>query len=140
VSTPNVGTPNPNAAKANTAPTALLIFDGDCSFCTTAANYVVRKARGKIEVHPWQFINLAAHHLTQEQASSKVQLIRDGKIFAGHEAFVQFMQIAGPRGLRTLSKLAMVPPFSYLAAAGYWLVARYRHKLPGGTPACKLPN
>lgn len=101
---------------------------------------MVRKARGKIEARPWQLTDLTAHHLTEEQASSKVQLIRDGKIYAGHEAFAQFMQIAGPRGLRTISKLALVKPFSYLAAAGYWLVARYRHKLPGGTPACKLPN
>jgi predicted DCC family thiol-disulfide oxidoreductase YuxK len=122
------------------APIALLIFDGDCGFCTSSANYVTRKAKGKIEAHPWQFLNLAEHNLTQEQAEAKVQLIRHGKIYSGHEAFVQFIQIAGPKGLRTISRLALVKPFSFLAAGCYWLVARYRHKLPGGTPACKLPN
>ena len=125
---------------AENVPIALLIFDGDCGFCTSAANLVVRRAQGKIEAHPWQFLNLPEHNLTQEQASAKVQLIGAGKIYAGHEAFVQFIQIAGPKGLRAISRIALVRPFSYLAAAGYWLVARYRHKLPGGTPACKLPN
>jgi predicted DCC family thiol-disulfide oxidoreductase YuxK len=31
----------------------------------------------------------------------------------------------------------LVPPVSWVAPLGYRLVARYRYRLPGGTPACK---
>ncbi|MGH9170291.1 MAG: hypothetical protein ACRD0Z_05400, partial [Acidimicrobiales bacterium] len=32
-----------------------------------------------------------------------------------------------------------VPPLRWLAAAVYPVVARVRHRLPGGTPACRVP-
>jgi predicted DCC family thiol-disulfide oxidoreductase YuxK len=122
------------------SPVAILIFDGDCGFCTSTANFIVRRALGKIEAHPWQFVELAKFGLTTKAASAKVQLVSGGKNYAGHEAFVQIMQISGPPVLRQLSLIALVKPFSYAAGALYWLVARYRHKLPGGTPACKMPR
>jgi hypothetical protein len=33
-----------------------------------------------------------------------------------------------------------LPGIRQLAGVVYRLVAKYRHKLPGGTPACKLPQ
>jgi len=42
------------------------------------------------------------------------------------------------RPWRFLGHLLVTPPFSWVAAVGYALVARYRHLLPGGTPACAL--
>ena len=43
-------------------------------------------------------------------------------------------------GLRLLGWLIATPPWSWLAAAGYDFVARFRHRLPGGTPACEMPR
>jgi predicted DCC family thiol-disulfide oxidoreductase YuxK len=42
--------------------------------------------------------------------------------------------------LSAVAAVMVVPPFSWLSALSYRLVAKYRHKLPGGTPACKLPT
>jgi predicted DCC family thiol-disulfide oxidoreductase YuxK len=33
-----------------------------------------------------------------------------------------------------------VPGVRQIAGFVYRLVAKYRHRLPGGTPACKLPT
>ncbi len=35
-------------------------------------------------------------------------------------------------------RILLAPPVSWVAPLGYRLVARYRHRLPGGTPACKV--
>jgi hypothetical protein len=42
--------------------------------------------------------------------------------------------------LRFAGFLLATPPFSIVAALGYNVLARYRHRLPGGTPACALPR
>jgi hypothetical protein len=35
-------------------------------------------------------------------------------------------------------RVLLLPPFRWIAAATYPLVARWRHRLPGGTPACRM--
>jgi hypothetical protein len=32
----------------------------------------------------------------------------------------------------------LVPPFRWVGGAVYPLIARWRHLLPGGTPACRM--
>ena len=39
---------------------------------------------------------------------------------------------------RAFGALLLAPPVSWFARPGYWLVARYRHRLPGATDACRL--
>jgi predicted DCC family thiol-disulfide oxidoreductase YuxK len=40
---------------------------------------------------------------------------------------------------KAVGVVLQVPPISWLAALVYVVVAKNRHRLPGGTPACKLP-
>jgi predicted DCC family thiol-disulfide oxidoreductase YuxK len=129
-----------------TAPVVTLIFDGDCGFCTTAANFAVSRSRVPIKAVPWQRAELAALGLTPELASARVYLAvsfgghsLDVRVFGGHEAFAKLFKIQPNVLAKLVGALMMTPPMSWIAAAGYVLVAKYRHKLPGGTPACKLP-
>lgn len=117
---------------------AILIFDGDCGFCTSTSNFIERNSSSPIAAHPWQFIDVTQYGLTQAQTAAKVYLVRDGHGYAGHEAFAQILILQRNVFLRTLGYMLMVPPLSWLARPGYSLVARFRHKLPGGTPACKM--
>lgn len=117
----------------------ILIFDGDCGFCTTAANYVSKRSRVQMRIIPWQFADLAALGLTKAQAQSKVQLVVSGETYTGHLCFAKLLELQ-PQPLRIMGAILRTKPFSWIAALGYWLVARYRHKLPGGTPACQLNN
>ena len=41
-------------------------------------------------------------------------------------------QVAGLYGDET-------PPFAWVASAAYKWIAKNRHRLPGGTPACSMP-
>jgi len=93
-----------------------------------------------MDAEPYQFIDPASYGLTLEQVKAKVYFVLDGKNYAGHEAFAKLFQIQRNPLMKGFGKLILMPPFVWLAKPGYALVARYRQKLPGGTPACKLPR
>jgi predicted DCC family thiol-disulfide oxidoreductase YuxK len=118
----------------------ILIFDGDCGFCTTVANYVERKSKTRILAHPWQTTELEPFKLTKEQAADRVWLVLDGKHFGGHECFCMLLRLQRNPLLTFLGWLFMTPALGWLSAIGYRLIARFRHRLPGGTPACQMPN
>jgi predicted DCC family thiol-disulfide oxidoreductase YuxK len=117
---------------------AVLIFDGDCGFCTSTSNFIKAKSSAPLEIHPWQFIDVSEYGLTQDQVAAKVYFIADGTAYSGHEAFAQILIAQRNFLIRAIGHVLMVPPISWIARPGYSLVARFRHKLPGGTPACKL--
>jgi hypothetical protein len=55
-----------------------LIFDGDCSFCTSVATHCEKRSFTPLAIVPWQRANLAEYGLTEAQASAQVYLARDG--------------------------------------------------------------
>ena len=118
--------------------TAVLIFDGDCGFCTTTANYIKTNSSVELGIQPWQWVNLSDYGLTQQLASSKVQMVVNGKSFGGHRAFAKLLRIQKQWWFKVVGGLLVTPPFSWGARLGYYFVAKYRHKLPGGTPACAI--
>lgn len=118
----------------------LLIFDGDCSFCTSSANFIVKHSSLEIVAEPWQYLKLEDYGLTQAQASAKVQLFFEGQLFAGHRAVAKLLQLQANPAYRFIGRVALLPGFSQFASFIYFLTAKYRHKLPGGTPACRLPR
>lgn len=120
--------------------TRTLIFDGDCGFCTSTANFIAQRSSSPIEIHAWQLTDVTRFGLTAQQTASQVYFVSGGKSFGGHEAFAQILIAQKSRVLRAIGVALMYPPLSWLAAPSYRLVAKYRHRLPGGTPACKLPR
>ena len=117
----------------------LLIFDGDCAFCTSSVNWTVKHSRAKFETIPFQWAKLEDYGLTREQTEKRVYLIADGKMFAGSKAVAKMLRLEPNWILKAIGGIALVPPFSWIAALLYNAVAANRHRLPGGTPACKLP-
>ena len=124
---------------AATKPAALglLIFDGDCGFCTTAARKFSDFAGESAEVAPWQSLDLADFGLTEQECSTAVYWVQDGKSFRGADAVAQGLQVCNTP-LRLVGKLMSVPPVSWLARLGYPVIAKYRYKLPGATNACRI--
>jgi predicted DCC family thiol-disulfide oxidoreductase YuxK len=118
----------------------LLIFDGDCAFCSSCVRAAGRLP-GNLRAVPWQRVpDLAAYGLTREAAAASVQWVdSSGSLASGHEAVAQVLMAAG--GLWWLAgRVMLLPGFSAVAAFVYELVARNRARLPGGTPACGLPE
>ena len=117
---------------------ATLIFDGDCGFCTSTANFIRARSTASINVHAWQMIDVTVFGLTNEQTASRVYFFEGGKAYGGHAALAKVLLAQRNWFFKIGGAIMLAPPFSWLAHLGYLLIARYRHKLPGGTPACKL--
>jgi predicted DCC family thiol-disulfide oxidoreductase YuxK len=120
-----------------------LVFDGDCGFCTTSVRWLEHALPAPPPVSPFQWADLAALGLTAEEAASMVWLISsddDGTVhqYGGYLAVSALLRHQPAVGWRFLGVLLDTLPFSLIADLGYRLVARYRHLLPGGTPACKV--
>jgi len=120
--------------------TPLLIFDGDCSFCTSSAEWIRHHVPAGTHVEPWQRLDLATFDLTERDVSTAAYWVdADGRSYRGHRAIAKALVAAGG-AWKAVGIVLQVPPFSWLAALGYVVIAKNRHRLPGGTPACKLPN
>lgn len=120
--------------------TPVLIFDGDCGFCTTTANYIVKNSKTPITAHAWQLIDVTEYGILEPQAQRRVYMIDNSHAYGGHEAFAHILRLQKNPILSAIAFVMVVPPLCWLSRIGYALVAKFRHKLPGGTPACKVPS
>ena len=113
----------------------MLVFDGDCAFCTSCAR-LLERIGPRAEIVAWQLTDLDELGITAEQAAEAVRWIEpDGTVRTGHEAIAAVLGTAG-MPWRIAGRTLLLPVVSPLAAVGYRLIARNRHRLPGGTPAC----
>lgn len=116
-----------------------LVYDGDCGFCTTCVATLPRLRLSAWSTVAWQHADLESLGLTQEQCEQAVQWVAaDGRISSGHAAAARLL-LSSALPWRPVGALMLLPPFSWLAALVYRLVADNRMRLPGGTPACALP-
>jgi predicted DCC family thiol-disulfide oxidoreductase YuxK len=114
----------------------VLVFDGDCAFCTSCAR-LLERIGPEAEIVAWQLTDLDELGITAAQAAEAVRWIEaDGTVRSGHEAIGAALATAGSPW-RIAGRALLLPVVSPLVAASYRLVARNRHRLPGGTPACK---
>lgn len=115
----------------------VLVFDGDCAFCTSSA-HLLERIGPEAEIVAWQLADLDQLGITAAQATEAVQWVgADGTVRSGHEAIAAALGTAG-WPWRLAARVILLPGVSPLAAATYRLIARNRHRLPGGTPACKV--
>lgn len=120
---------------------AVLVYDGDCGFCTSSAAWASQRFRRGEKAEAWQFLGeafLKQHHLSLDDVRRSAWWVDDhGLRESAHRAVGHALLAAGGcRGL--VGWFAITPPTSWLAAGVYRLVARWRYRLPGGTPACKV--
>lgn len=116
----------------------VLVYDGDCGFCTASARFAERRIGVRARFTPWQLTDLAALGATRERADREVLWIDHGRVYGGAQAVARLLIAAGPPwSLPGL--LLRMPPFRWVAHWVYRLVSANRHRLPGGTPACSLP-
>jgi predicted DCC family thiol-disulfide oxidoreductase YuxK len=118
--------------------TATFVYDGDCSFCSSCARFIEQRIPTRAAVVPWQFADLPALGLAQDQVEESVLWVgEDGAVAAGPDAIALLLRDAG--------RLWEVPgralQFTGVRAAAwpaYRWVANHRHLLPGGTAACQI--
>jgi predicted DCC family thiol-disulfide oxidoreductase YuxK len=119
----------------------LLVYDGDCSFCTAAAHRIAPHWKTPARAVAWQRLDageLDRLGLTPDEVRRAAWWIDEsGRRSGGHLAIARAL-IAAEGWRSVCGKALLVPPFRRLAAGLYPLAARWRHRLPGGTPACRL--
>ncbi len=123
----------------------MLIYDGDCGFCTSTAAWTQRVMNapggvrnGEVVVAPWQSLDLASLGLTESEVSTAAYWAApDGSLYRGHLGVAKALEHAGfPWSI--IGKAIETPPVSWLAAPVYAVIAKNRHRLPGSTDACHL--
>lgn len=117
----------------------MLIYDGDCGFCTQTASWIAERLRVPISVVPWQEVrDLGELGLTRAEVTTAAYWVDAyGRAERGHRAVGRALTMAsGPYVIA--GWLLLFPPVSWFGAVGYKLVARYRYKLPGATAACAI--
>jgi predicted DCC family thiol-disulfide oxidoreductase YuxK len=121
----------------------VFLYDGDCAFCTTCARFVERRIPTSARVTDWQFEDLDALGVTRAAAESAVQWIDAGPgagaPAAGPDAVARLLVDAGSFW-RPLGWVLARPPVRWAAWPVYRWLARNRHRMPGGTAACSLPQ
>lgn len=119
----------------------LLVYDGDCSFCGSVAHWIAARWNGPERAVAWQ-------HLDAERLERLGLTLDDVRCAAwwidpcrgrsrGHVAVARALR-AAPGWPSVVGSILLVPPFRWLAAGVYPLVVRWRHRLLGATPACRL--
>jgi predicted DCC family thiol-disulfide oxidoreductase YuxK len=118
----------------------LLVYDGDCGFCTASAQWITRRWNRPADAVAWQALGpgrLADLGLSLDDVGRAAWWVDTDGRRAGGAAAVGRALAWAPGWWHLTGRLVLTPPLSWIAPGGYWLVARYRHQLPGGTPACR---
>jgi predicted DCC family thiol-disulfide oxidoreductase YuxK len=122
----------------------ILIYDGDCQFCRLSLDFGIRNLSKFPQFVAYQKIDPAKYGLSVEDVSSQVWLAertaRGLKPLGGHLAVAQILLDQPQFYWRWLGFLMKTPPFSFVADLVYKWVAKNRHRLPGGTRACRLDD
>ena len=121
------------------AQSPVLVFDGDCAFCSTWVRRLEHSLPNFPTATPWQWLDLDSLGLTPDDVTKYAWFVTSGHQYAGHLALSALLRMQPSFGLRFAGTLLATPPVSWVAAAGYTFVAKNRHRLPGGTPACAMP-
>jgi len=118
----------------------ILIYDGDCAFCSSSVRAMQKLLKKRPPMEPYQFLDLTKYSLTPELCLEEAKFITaDGAIKGGHLAFVETFKLAG--GLwKVLASIVGLPVLRSIAGVVYRWVAKNRYRLPGGTPTCALPR
>jgi predicted DCC family thiol-disulfide oxidoreductase YuxK len=117
----------------------VLIFDGDCAFCSSSARLLRRMTKNKIPIEPYQKLNLESLGLTSELTSKAVYFVSSKKRFVAAAAIAQAL-IESKTAWALAGRFLKLPVVRNIAKPIYYLVAANRHRFPGGTPECQLPQ
>lgn len=119
----------------------VLIYDGDCAFCQRCVDLGARVLPDPVRCEPYQLVDLGELGLTLEQVTTALWWVAAGHpARSGHRAVAALLRSQSPWWWRALGWVIDQPPVSFLAAWVYSVVARNRHRLPGGTAQCRLPS
>lgn len=115
----------------------LIIYDGDCGFCSASARWLRGHVRPSAQIVAWQELDLFPLGLTPEQCTSSVQWVGPHGERADQS---QAVAAALRTGVQPWSGAGWVLGRQWLrplADRAYRFVARHRGRLPGASDSCR---
>ena len=123
---------------------ATIVYDGDCGFCTWSATLLRRLVPALPRLVDGTNGDLSGLELDRDDTQRSAWLIvrdRDGlHHFSGADVLGEVLRRQPTPAHRVVGHLLGVPVVAAVAQEAYHLIARNRHRLPGGTTSCELPR
>ena len=121
------GDQSADAVEGQTArPRPLLVYDGDCGFCTYWANYWQKLTRDRVEYRPYQEVAARYPAISQADFQRAVQFVAlDGHVASAAEA--SFLTLSHARGKGFwLALYRNLPGFAGISELAYAFIAAHR--------------
>lgn len=117
---------------------SVLIYDGDCGFCNYSLSLAYDRLSVMPAVEPYQASGYSKFGLKISDVENAVYLcgLNERYNLRGHLAIAQVFKWQPKKLYVFLGYLMSNPILSPIFGVGYFLVAKYRRFLPGGTPSC----
>ncbi|EOQ97892.1 PF04134 family protein [Leptospira wolbachii serovar Codice str. CDC] len=111
---------------------SILVYDGNCSFCTRLAKSIREKTNDKIAIVSYHQLSKAEleflhKQLTNELCAGEVQFIEEGNRYPGFFAVRQILWKMDK--YKYLAILLYLPLIPFLGMATMFLLKRFRSKL-----------
>lgn len=119
----------------------ILLFDGDCAFCTASVDFLKRYVRPRAKITAWQRADLDSLGVSAQECQRSIQWFAApgmSPVTEGRAVAAALRSGATPWPI--LGWAMQVPGVINVANMAYRVVAANRYRLPGSTPACKLPD
>jgi predicted DCC family thiol-disulfide oxidoreductase YuxK len=124
---------------ATVAPPVLL-FDGDCAFCSSCARWIQRRVPTPARLVAWQHTDPTALGVTLQEVDEAVVMVAvDLTHTNGPAAVASLLRTSTSGAWRVAGGVLALRPVLAVAWPLYRWIGRNRHRLPGGTPQCSLP-
>jgi predicted DCC family thiol-disulfide oxidoreductase YuxK len=119
----------------------MLIYDGDCGFCSASAEWISNKwpPHTSARAVPWQQlgqVGLDELELTSDDVLCAAWWVEGGQRHRGHLAVAHALLLAGG-GWRRVGQSLLLRWVQHPAALGYRIVVRYGYRLPNGRSTCR---
>lgn len=116
-----------------------LIYDADCGFCTRSAQWLQQD--DGIDIQAWQFIDdLDELGLNEQMVVEAAHWLENGTVVASGSDAIGRALIARGGIYNAVGQSIVAAPVRPFARGVYKVIARNRHKMPGGTAACRIPT
>jgi predicted DCC family thiol-disulfide oxidoreductase YuxK len=118
----------------------VLLFDGDCAFCSSCARFIDERIPSPVALRPWQWTELDPLGVPVAEVDQAVVLVDVTlRRTAGPEAIAGLLRSSTSGPWRACGRVLAFRPVLAVAWPIYRWIARNRHRMPGGTPQCSLP-
>lgn len=119
----------------------LVLFDADCGLCTTSARSLHGPVfRARVKTDAFQRVDLSALGLTVDKCGETLHVIdraAGDAVFTGSDAVARVLR-ASRLPWPLVGWALALPGIRRLAGWVYGVVARNRHRLPGGSASCEM--